>query len=168
MRNRSISRSPNKQNPNMAIDYTEVPRSPTHQAEEGFPSSFQKTETGAKSNFPWMRSYMVRGLTIANHLLRLMSWLKNMSLTSFLSSVKCRRRLSFAAVATAFLAVGATVTFIMMHQHGNVPTFGSVKPDPALLSSANAGMKAMSESGRKLQIATWNIAAINNNPFEYW
>jgi spermidine synthase len=23
-------------------------------------------------------------------------------------------------------------------------------------------------TGRTLQIATWNIAAINNNPFEYW
>jgi len=26
----------------------------------------------------------------------------------------------------------------------------------------------MVASGRRLQIATWNIAAINNNPFEYW
>jgi len=30
------------------------------------------------------------------------------------------------------------------------------------------GIAAMIASGRKLQIATWNIAAINNNPFEYW
>ncbi|KAL7541784.1 hypothetical protein ACHAXR_011225 [Thalassiosira sp. AJA248-18] len=30
------------------------------------------------------------------------------------------------------------------------------------------GIAAMVASGRKLQIATWNIAAINNNPFEYW
>lgn len=28
--------------------------------------------------------------------------------------------------------------------------------------------KMMSKAGRRLQIATWNIAAINNNPFEYW
>lgn len=26
----------------------------------------------------------------------------------------------------------------------------------------------MKASGRKLSIATWNVAAINNNPFEYW
>mmetsp|Transcript_28154 Transcript_28154/g.59551 ORF Transcript_28154/g.59551 Transcript_28154/m.59551 type:complete len:149 (+) Transcript_28154:97-543(+) len=30
------------------------------------------------------------------------------------------------------------------------------------------GIFAMIASGRKLQVATWNIAAINNNPFEYW
>jgi hypothetical protein len=29
-------------------------------------------------------------------------------------------------------------------------------------------MLAMASAGRKLTIATWNIAAINNNPFEYW
>jgi hypothetical protein len=28
-------------------------------------------------------------------------------------------------------------------------------------------MKSL-QAGRRLQIATWNIAAINNNPFEYW
>ena len=26
----------------------------------------------------------------------------------------------------------------------------------------------MAASKRKLQVSTWNIAAINNNPFEYW
>ena len=30
------------------------------------------------------------------------------------------------------------------------------------------GIAAMIASGRKLQIASWNVAAINNNPFEYW
>lgn len=29
-------------------------------------------------------------------------------------------------------------------------------------------VSASSLAGRRLQIATWNIAAINNNPFEYW
>lgn len=29
-------------------------------------------------------------------------------------------------------------------------------------------MIAMASAKRKLQIASWNIAAINNNPFEYW
>ena len=30
------------------------------------------------------------------------------------------------------------------------------------------GIAAMIASSRKLQVATWNVAAINNNPFEYW
>jgi hypothetical protein len=29
-------------------------------------------------------------------------------------------------------------------------------------------MIAMASTKRKIQIASWNIAAINNNPFEYW
>jgi hypothetical protein len=29
-------------------------------------------------------------------------------------------------------------------------------------------MKAMVDAGQKLAVTTWNIAAINNNPFEYW
>ncbi|KAL7531592.1 hypothetical protein ACHAWF_003840 [Thalassiosira exigua] len=33
---------------------------------------------------------------------------------------------------------------------------------------ARNGLAAMAASRRKLQISTWNIAAINNNPFEYW
>jgi hypothetical protein len=37
-----------------------------------------------------------------------------------------------------------------------------------LASAAKSGMIAMSAAKRKLQIASWNIAAINNNPFEYW
>lgn len=37
-----------------------------------------------------------------------------------------------------------------------------------LASAAKSGMIAMSATRRKLQIASWNIAAINNNPFEYW
>jgi len=30
------------------------------------------------------------------------------------------------------------------------------------------GLQTMAAARRKLQVATWNIAAINNNPFEYW
>lgn len=29
-------------------------------------------------------------------------------------------------------------------------------------------MKTMITVGKRLSVATWNIAAINNNPFEYW
>ena len=32
----------------------------------------------------------------------------------------------------------------------------------------SGGLQAMKSSSRTLSIATWNIAAINNNPFEYW
>mmetsp|Transcript_18802 Transcript_18802/g.39097 ORF Transcript_18802/g.39097 Transcript_18802/m.39097 type:complete len:536 (-) Transcript_18802:147-1754(-) len=44
----------------------------------------------------------------------------------------------------------------------------SVSPDPNLSAAATSGMAAMAASKRKLKVATWNIAAINNNPFEYW
>ena len=43
-----------------------------------------------------------------------------------------------------------------------------VKPDKAVAQAAKQGMSSMISAGRKLSIATWNIAAINNNPFEYW
>eukprot|EP00804_Cyclotella_cryptica_P015582 CCRYP_003597-RA/>CCRYP_003597-RA protein AED:0.21 eAED:0.21 QI:127/0.8/0.83/1/1/1/6/0/693 len=41
-------------------------------------------------------------------------------------------------------------------------------PDSKLMVKSTNESQAMATSGRKLQIATWNIAAINNNPFEYW
>jgi len=43
-----------------------------------------------------------------------------------------------------------------------------VKPDKKIAEAAAKGMSAMILAGRKLTVATWNIAAINNNPFEYW
>jgi hypothetical protein len=43
-----------------------------------------------------------------------------------------------------------------------------VKPDPIVAASARTGLKKMLAAGRRLTVATWNIAAINNNPFEYW
>ena len=44
----------------------------------------------------------------------------------------------------------------------------SASPDPNLSASAVNGMVAMANANRKLQVSTWNVAAINNNPFEYW
>ena len=44
----------------------------------------------------------------------------------------------------------------------------SSSPDQTLANAARNGMKAMAASHRHLQISSWNIAAINNNPFEYW
>ena len=35
-------------------------------------------------------------------------------------------------------------------------------------NDGTAAMSAMASAGRKLAVTTWNIAAINNNPFEYW
>jgi len=44
---------------------------------------------------------------------------------------------------------------------------GNAEDQPS--TGAEMGTLAkMSASGRKLSISTWNIAAINNNPFEYW
>jgi hypothetical protein len=43
-----------------------------------------------------------------------------------------------------------------------------VKPDPTVASAATKGMTSMVNAGKRLSVATWNIAAINNNPFEYW
>lgn len=41
-------------------------------------------------------------------------------------------------------------------------------PDPAIAANAKKGMVSMVAAGRRLAVTTWNIAAINNNPFEYW
>ncbi|KAK1740551.1 hypothetical protein QTG54_008646 [Skeletonema marinoi] len=38
----------------------------------------------------------------------------------------------------------------------------------AILFVNMKGIAAMIASGRKLTVSTWNVAAINNNPFEYW
>jgi hypothetical protein len=40
--------------------------------------------------------------------------------------------------------------------------------DPAVTAAASKGMISMRAAARKLHVTTWNIAAINNNPFEYW
>jgi len=44
----------------------------------------------------------------------------------------------------------------------------TVTPDPVVAENARKGMLSMVTAGRKLAVTTWNIAAINNNPFEYW
>lgn len=40
------------------------------------------------------------------------------------------------------------------------------KPPPNM--AAVGALSKMKAAGRKLSISTWNVAAINNNPFEYW
>ena len=44
----------------------------------------------------------------------------------------------------------------------------TVTPDPVVAVKAAKGMSSMVAAGRKLSVTTWNVAAINNNPFEYW
>ena len=43
-----------------------------------------------------------------------------------------------------------------------------VTPDSKVAKAASEGMQKMINAGKKLSVASWNIAAINNNPFEYW
>jgi hypothetical protein len=43
-----------------------------------------------------------------------------------------------------------------------------VRPDRKVATAAREGMAAMINAGKRISVATWNIAAINNNPFEYW
>jgi hypothetical protein len=45
---------------------------------------------------------------------------------------------------------------------------GGVTPDRQVEKSAQTGLAMMRAAGRRLAITSWNIAAINNNPFEYW
>jgi hypothetical protein len=45
---------------------------------------------------------------------------------------------------------------------------GGVAPDHSVEKSAQQGLAMMKAAGRRLAVTSWNIAAINNNPFEYW
>ena len=45
---------------------------------------------------------------------------------------------------------------------------GGVAPDRSVEKSAQQGLAMMKAAGRRLAVTSWNIAAINNNPFEYW
>ena len=61
--------------------------------------------------------------------------------------------------------------FLQQKQTGGAQHFlanSGVTPDKEVAQAAKEGMSAMIHAGKKLTVATWNIAAINNNPFEYW
>jgi len=58
----------------------------------------------------------------------------------------------------AILLVTALYT-VFLYRRGGASTF---------LGSSSTAMNSMVAAGRKLSVTTWNIAAINNNPFEYW
>jgi len=72
----------------------------------------------------------------------------------------------------ALLIVAATALYTAFLYHsGGAGQFlgtGPVAPDPNLAEASYQGLANMAALNRKLQISTWNIAAINNNPFEYW
>ncbi len=52
---------------------------------------------------------------------------------------------------------------------GGASTYlGGVTPDRSVEKSAQKGLAMMKAAGRRFAITSWNIAAINNNPFEYW
>jgi hypothetical protein len=52
---------------------------------------------------------------------------------------------------------------------GGASTYlGGVSPDKKVEKAAKQGLEMMKTMGRRLAISSWNIAAINNNPWEYW
>jgi len=71
--------------------------------------------------------------------------------------------------AAAILVITCLYT-AFLYQRGGASTYleGIATPDPKFAKAASESMNTMIASGRRLTVATWNIAAINNNPFEYW
>lgn len=77
---------------------------------------------------------------------------------------------SYRNKITAILCVTALYT-AFLYRSGGAQHFlanSEVVPDKKVAKAASEGMTAMINAGKKLTVATWNIAAINNNPFEYW
>ena len=67
------------------------------------------------------------------------------------------------------IIVRLTSEFVFFNDTGGAGQFlGNAKPDSNLSKAAMLGLQAMKSASRSLSIATWNVAAINNNPFEYW
>jgi len=149
----------------MAVDYSEIP---SGVADEESINPFAKNEDRAKAFCPQLKSYLFR------------------------------RNLTFACVAVISFLVGATFSAVVFKsKEHHVPdvapakpikesplvseaegkkedkpkakkSSNSIEPDAKLAKAADKGLTKMVSSNRKLQISTWNIAAINNNPFEYW
>jgi len=67
-----------------------------------------------------------------------------------------------------FLLATALYTAFLYRSGGAGSFLGNSNADPAIMASADRGIAAMYAAGRRLSVTTWNIAAINNNPFEYW
>lgn len=82
-------------------------------------------------------------------------------------SYRLRRRVTGLCVFSIFIiaTVLATYEFGKMHGHIQGGAGSYLESNDEMSMSALSKMKT---AGRKLSISTWNIAAINNNPFEYW
>ena len=67
----------------------------------------------------------------------------------------------------SLFSAGCSVS-LLLSLTGGASTYLGVIPDSKLALDAKRGLETMLAAGRRLTVATWNIAAINNNPFEYW
>jgi len=77
--------------------------------------------------------------------------------------------ISFKNQVSGFIIATAVYTAYLYHSGGAGGFLGSkVILDGAVSARAHSGMMAMAAQGRKMAVTSWNIAAINNNPFEYW
>lgn len=99
----------------------------------------------------------------------------------FPKNYNARRRMGYVAMGATFLVVFGVATYGLGSRRGHIRTGGyaahvgpwgyegaTVAPDAAVAQANAAGLQAMTAAGRTLTVSTWNIAAINNNPFEYW
>lgn len=82
-----------------------------------------------------------------------------------LRSYRMRRRLTgLGVLGIFFIAAGiATIEFGKLHGHIDGGAGSFLGPSDSKNMMLNMGKKL-----RQLKISSWNIAAINNNPFEYW
>mmetsp|Transcript_46544 Transcript_46544/g.131032 ORF Transcript_46544/g.131032 Transcript_46544/m.131032 type:complete len:621 (+) Transcript_46544:107-1969(+) len=88
----------------------------------------------------------------------------NKSISILPRNFNSRRRLMIAASSFLF-----ALFLVQFWSHRGASTYlGGVTPDRLVEKSAQTGLAMMKAAGRRLAITSWNIAAINNNPFEYW
>mmetsp|Transcript_27488 Transcript_27488/g.33331 ORF Transcript_27488/g.33331 Transcript_27488/m.33331 type:complete len:581 (+) Transcript_27488:287-2029(+) len=70
------------------------------------------------------------------------------------------RVMIFASITVLYTA--------FLYRRGGAGSFMGTSESEIVATAASAQSSGASASGRQLAISTWNIAAINNNPFEYW
>lgn len=77
---------------------------------------------------------------------------------------------SYAGIAGSIHTFFVQIYDKLIHLGGAGSFLGksAVTPDPSVASMASKGLATMLAARRRLSITTWNVAAINNNPFEYW
>jgi len=78
-----------------------------------------------------------------------------------------KRLLSRQSWTRVIIFVSATILYTaFLYRNGGARSYLDTVSNGA--STAFSTMNAMRASNRKLSVSTWNVAAINNNPFEYW